>query len=206
MLVMEFMLKGLKLVLLWFGTSLTVLFSALFYLAEGRNGVFSFVFQPRSSGEVGGVFASLPSVLGWSEAEFEIDEARPAIIENYLRIHHSPMQPYDKIARFLFETSLKYGLDFRLLVAIAQCESNLGKRMPHGSFNPFGYGIYGDQVTKFSSWEEGIETVARKLREEYVNKRGLTTVESIMRRYTPPALEKGGSWGKCVNQFLKELE
>ena len=36
-----------------------------------------------------------------------------------------------------------YGFDFRLLPAIAMCESNLGKRVPlKAGFNPFGIAVY----------------------------------------------------------------
>jgi len=95
----------------------------------------------------------------------------------------------------------KYNLPYSLLPAIAQCEGNLGKRTPEGSFNTWGYGIYGDKVLKFQSWEEGIEKVSQGLRKNFLDK-GLTTPDQIMTKYTPSS---NGSWADCVDQFLTEL-
>jgi len=129
-------------------------------------------------------------------------DARALIIKNYLRRYSSPLEPF---AAYLVETADKYDLDYRLLVAIAQQESNLCKRIPENSHNCWGYGIYGDLVTRFDSYPEGIETVAKGLRKNYLDK-GLDTPEKIMAKYTPPSIEKGGPWAKGVNQFLLDLE
>lgn len=72
----------------------------------------------------------------------------------------------------------RYGLDWRLLPAIAFQESNLGKNTPKDSHNPFGWAsVY------FGSWEEGINVVAAKIKEDYIN-HGLITPESIFTKYT----------------------
>lgn len=129
-------------------------------------------------------------------------DARKLIVAQYLKQYNSPLSGYsDK----LLATSDYYGLDYRLLVAIAQQESNLCKRIPENSYNCWGFGIYGDKVTRFENYPQAIETVAKTLRNEYLNK-GLHTPEQIMAKYTPPSLAKGGPWAKGVNQFLNELE
>ncbi len=66
-------------------------------------------------------------------------DARPIIIRQYLAKYNSPLEPY---ADFIFQTSQKYNLDYRLLVAIAQQESNLGKKIPANSYNAWGWGIH----------------------------------------------------------------
>lgn len=129
-------------------------------------------------------------------------DARPIIIRNYLKKYNSPLESqYQNIVAI----SDKYSLDYRLLVAIAQQESNLCKVIPPKSHNCWGYGIYGDNVVYFDDYLQALETVARTLKTQYLDK-GLNTPEEIMAKYTPPSLEKGGSWAKGINQFLSDLE
>jgi hypothetical protein len=129
-------------------------------------------------------------------------DARPLIVKNYLAKYNSPLEPFHQL---IIDISDKYSLDYRLLVAIAQQESNLCKKIPDNSYNCWGFGIYGDKVTRFGSYPEGLETVAKTLKFKYIDQ-GLDTPEEIMVRYTPPSLEKGGSWAKGVNQFFSEME
>jgi len=145
------------------------------------------------------LYAALPQTVGTVEASIKTADARPVILDQYLAKHQSPMAPY---ADFLFEMSEKYGLDYRLMVAIAQCESNLCKKAPEGSYNCWGFE---NGNTRFLSWEQAIEQVAKTLKERYLDQ-GLVTPEQIMPKYAPPSVEKGGPWAKCVNQFFKELE
>jgi hypothetical protein len=133
---------------------------------------------------------------------FGTADARSRIIRNYLHKYASPLEPY---SQNIVDISDKYSLDYRLLVAIAQQESNLCKKIPEGSYNCWGFGIYGDLITRFNNYPEALEKVAQTLKAEYLD-RGLTTPEAIMAKYTPPSLEKGGPWAKGVNQFMLELE
>ena len=90
-------------------------------------------------------------------------------------------------------------------MAIAQQESNLCKVIQIDSHNCWGFGIYGDKVTRFSSYPEALDTVAGTLKKKYIDQ-GLDTPEEIMVRYTPPSVEIGGTWAIGINQFLKELQ
>lgn len=148
------------------------------------------------------MYAALPQVLGNFETAIATADARPEIIRQFLKRHRSPLLPSTD---FLITTADKYGLDYRLLVAIAMQESNLCKKIPENSFNCWGFGIYGDKVLRFKNYEEGVETVAKSLREHYVNK-GFVTPEQVMAKYAPPSLEKGGAWAKGITQFFQELE
>ena len=145
------------------------------------------------------LFAALPEAIGGISTAIATGDARPVIIDQYLTLYDSPMAPY---ADFLFEMSEKYGLDYRLMIAIAQCESNLCKKAPPGSYNCWGFE---NGTTNFSSWEQAIEQVAKTLKERYIDQ-GLVTPEQIMAKYAPPSVEKGGPWAICVNQFLEELQ
>lgn len=145
------------------------------------------------------LYAALPQTIGQVLGTFETDDARPIIIKKYLEKYQSPITPY---ADLIVEVSDKYGLDWRLLVAIAQQESNLGKKAPPDSYNAWGWGVHSQSTLRFSSWEKGIETVARGIKEKYIDK-GYTTPEEIMSKYTPLS---SGSWAFGVNQFIQELE
>ncbi len=125
-------------------------------------------------------------------------DARPILLRDYLEHYHSPLAPY---ANYIFQISQRLGLDYRLLVAIAQQESNLCKKAPTNSYNCWGWGIYGHNVLRFSSYPEAIRIVAEGLKRDYLDK-GLTSPEEIMARYTPPSK---GSWAFGVRQFMEEI-
>lgn len=145
------------------------------------------------------LYSALPPAIESVGQAIVLGDARPVIIRNYLEKYNSPMALY---AQLIVDVSDQYELDYRLLVAIAQQESNLGKKAPPGSHNAWGWGIHSRGTLKFSSWEEGIETVALGLKEDYIDK-GYDTPEKIMEKYTPLS---SGSWAFGVNQFLEEME
>ncbi len=147
----------------------------------------------------GQYYAALPETTGEVLGEAISQDARPIIIKKYLEKYDSPLLPY---AQDLFEASEKYGVDYKLIVAIAQCESNLCKKSPSGSFNCWGFE---NGETKFLSWQQAFDQVAKTLKERYLDQ-GLTTPEEIMPKYAPPSVEKGGPWAKCVTQFMEDLE
>jgi hypothetical protein len=155
--------------------------------------------QLQSFQSVGQLYAALPQETGEVLGSVTEEDARPVIIEKYLEKYDSPLLPY---AQDLFNASEKYGVDYKLIVAIAQCESNLCKKSPSGSFNCWGFE---NGETKFLSWQQAFEQVAKTLRERYLDQ-GLTTPEEIMPKYAPPSVEKGGPWAKCVTQFMEDLE
>lgn len=145
------------------------------------------------------VYAAVPDPIGRVAGAATKSDARVEIIRQYLARYNSPLEPY---AKLIVDVSEKYGLDFRLLVAIAQQESNLCKKVPVDSYNCWGWGIHSRGTLRFTSYPEAIETVARGLREDYFDK-GYTTPEEIMKKYTPLS---SGSWAFGVQQFLTEME
>lgn len=147
----------------------------------------------------GQLYAALPENTGEVLGVVSSEDARPIIIEKYLQTYNSPLYPY---ANQLLEAAQRYDVDYRLIVAIAQCESNLCKKSPPGSYNCWGFE---NGETRFLSWEQAFNQVAKTLRERYLDM-GLITPDEIMPKYAPPSVEKGGPWAKCVNQFIEELE
>jgi hypothetical protein len=145
------------------------------------------------------VFAALPKEAGTTSGEFILSDARPLIIENYLKKYKSPMAPY---YLDLLSAAERYQVDPWLIIAIAQCESNLCKKSPPGSYNCWGFE---NGETRFFSWGQAFDQVAKTLRERYLDV-GLDTPEEIMAKYAPPSVEKGGPWAKCVTKFIEEIE
>ena len=140
-----------------------------------------------------------PKILGVSSAMIVAKDGRADILDNYFKKYNSPMAG---LGSAIVESADRHKIPFGYLAAIGQCEGNLGKTIPHNSYKTWGWGIYGTTMTKFSSWEEAIETVSKGLRKNYFDL-GLDTPEKIMPKYTPPSQ---GSWAICVGTFLSELK
>ena len=134
-----------------------------------------------------------------ASAEAGLADGRIANLKQFFRTHNSPL--YDH-AELIVQTSDKYQFDYRLLPAIAMQESTLCRNIPKNSYNCWGWGIYGTTVTRFSNYEEAIDTVARGIRKNYIDN-GLTTATQIMEKYTPSS---NGGWASAVNNFMKALE
>lgn len=131
--------------------------------------------------------------------EFDTNDIRVANLKFFFRKYNSLL--YDHAETFVKRAD-ENQFDYRLLPAIAMQESNLCKYIYEGSHNCWGWGIYGNKVTRFESYDEAIDTISRGIKKYYIDK-GLTTPEDIMRKYTPPS---DGSWAYGVNTFLKIIE
>lgn len=132
-------------------------------------------------------------------SQVEGSDARPIIIERYLAKYNSPLLPY---AQKIYELSNTYGYEYYWIVAIAQQESNLCKKIPEGSFNCWGYGIHKKGTLTFENYDLALESYAAYLKEQYFDK-GLNTPELIMKKYCP---HSNGSWARGVQQFIDEME
>ena len=126
-------------------------------------------------------------------------DARPILIRKYLEKYNSKLAPY---ADQIFKVSQKYGLDYRLITAIAQQESNLCKKEPKNCFNCWGVGIHSRGTMCFDSYPDAIEWVGKYLKEEYFDL-GITTIEGVMAKYCPLS---SGSWAFGVRQFMSDIE
>ena len=140
-----------------------------------------------------------PVVLGET---YVSKEARPLILRRFLESYHSPLAPH---ANHILEVSEKYGLDWRLLTGIAGNESLFGRVVPYDSYNAWGWGVHSRGTVRFSSWEAGIERVARSLKEDFIDQ-GLTTVELLMTKYAPVSVQNGYPWADNVRFFMERLE
>lgn len=144
---------------------------------------------------------------GQVQAKVDVEETAPKIeakqmdkraevLQGYLAKYNSPMK-YQ--AQDFIDAADAYGLDWKLLPAIAGVESTFGKFIP-GGYNAWGWGVYGNQVIYFNSWREGMFTVSAGLRKNYLN-RGLNDPASINRMYSTSS-----RWSTNVTFFLMDME
>ena len=167
-------------------------FLFLSYNYKTRNGLFT----GNSNHKV--AFAALPSAENVFGSQIIAKDARIEMVRQFFQKYKSPLEPY---AQNVVEDADKYGLDFRLLPAIAMQESNLCQKIIVDSYNCWGFGIYGKKVTRFESYPEAIDTVTKTLVKNY-QKAGLNSPEEIMSKYTP---SNNGSWAYSVNYFMNTL-
>ncbi len=197
------MLRKTLLVLLWFPLTLILLIVNLTLLASSAS--WSRPNLPLSNSAPNE--NSVTAASGTSEvlsANVIAGDARTFLLESFLKKNNSPMTPY---AGLIVAQADTYGFDFRLVPAIAMCESNLGKRVPlKAGFNPFGIAVYtGTQSGKnFESWQDAIEWVSQYIHDRYYAQ-GITTLEEIGAIWAPPSVEDGNSWADCVGFFEKSI-
>ncbi len=188
-------------VLAWFsGSLITLVLTLFFYLNLAQLTPKSY--RPKLSQNSADTITShaiLPNVIGAFTYQVKSEDAIPEIIKKYLTKYNSPLLPY---ADYLVKTTRKNGIDPRLLVAIAQQESNLCKKIPKGTHNCWGWGIHSRGTLGFDNYKEAIDAVSTGLSNNYLGK-GLITPEEIMGIYTPLS---DGSWARGVQQFLDEME
>ncbi len=149
-----------------------------------------------------GFISALPSITAEVIGSALIYDQRAETLQRFFTTYNSPLGQH---AKFFVEVADKYGLDYRLLPAIAMQESSGGRFIPPGSYNAWGYAITETQTLGFLSWEQAIDNVARGIRKNYINQ-GLVTPEQIMTKYTPDSIEKGGAWAKGVDYFMSQME
>lgn len=123
-------------------------------------------------------------------------DKRAQVLRDYFARYNSPLE--DNAQDFV-DAADTYGVDWKLVAAIAGVESTFGKNTP-GGFNGWGWGVYGDQAVYFSSWRDGIYSVTKGLRENYLN-RGLTTPYSINYAYATSPY-----WAGKVTYFMSDLD
>lgn len=141
--------------------------------------------------------AGSSAILSRSEAVNK-DDNRVKILEGYLKKHNSPLAAHAKT--FVAEAD-KHDLDWKFVAAISGVESTFGKRIPANSYNAWGWGVYGDKVMRFESWDHGIATISKGLRTNYMDKWGAEDVHEIGRIYAASP-----TWSQKVTYFTNQIE
>ena len=130
--------------------------------------------------------ANADTLASGSSAKIELNsnvqawDTRVTILQNFLSQYNSPLKEY---APQFVKYADEYNIDWRMVAAISGVESTFGQQVPYGTYNGWGWGIYGTNMIYFNSWNDGIKTVSQGLRENYINKWGATNVYEIGRLY-----------------------
>ncbi|HAI22481.1 TPA: hypothetical protein DCP77_02060 [Candidatus Collierbacteria bacterium] len=146
------------------------------------------------------VFAALPSFDQQIQTSIKTADARPEIIRQYLNKYGSPLEPYSDL---IVQLSDQYNFDYRWLVAIAQQESGLCLHIPENSFNCWGWGIYGDKVTRFDNYEDALRRISPQFTKIFLKGDHSKEPSEVMKTYTPPS---DGSWAAGVSTFFDDLD
>ncbi len=143
-------------------------------------------------------YQALPDKTREVLSETTIEDGRVTALQKFFAQYESPLEPH---AQLIVEQADNYGLDYRLLPAIAMKESTLCHKIPENSYNCWGYGIYGDKVTRFENFEEAIPTVSKGLGKRYIDI-GLVDPFEIMTKYNPVST---GSWAETVSYVMDRI-
>lgn len=143
------------------------------------------------------------SPIAYSSATFTTNttkveaDNRVKLLKKYLATYSSPLE--NEAETFVVEAD-KYHIDYKLIPAIAGNESCFGNLVPTNSYNAWGWGVYANRVTYFTSWKEAIHTISKEMRERYMNSWGAKNIEDIGKIY---AADPG--WARKVKYFYNDM-
>jgi hypothetical protein len=144
----------------------------------------------------------MSAAISMSESVANDEDIRVRKLTNYLSKHNSPL--IDNAEDFVkYADVYGYGENWSMVAAIAGVESTFGKHIPANSYNAWGWGIPTGSASGigFSDWEDGIATVSKGLRKNYMDK-GAVTLSQIGPIYAPPST----TWAGKVSYFMREIE
>lgn len=119
---------------------------------------------------------------------------RAKILAKFLTSRGSPMA---KDAEKLVKIADKYNLDWKLLPAIAGVESQYGKMVPFGSYNPYGWN---NGSAYFNDWADASDHVAAGIRTRYAPK-GEVTPWGI-----GPSYAANPAWASHVVGYMYQID
>ncbi|OGG11408.1 hypothetical protein A2Z00_00570 [Candidatus Gottesmanbacteria bacterium RBG_13_45_10] len=199
------MFRKSLLVLAWFPLTYILLIINLTLLASytqtRANGTKLSTYPPEETPFQLTASAGTSQVLS---ATVTAGDARVLLVKSFLEKYNSPMSD---IADAIVAEADRYGVDFRLVPAIAMCESNAGKRIPKkNEYNAFGIAVYTGQLKgkAFADWQQSIEWVTKYIKEKYYD-RGITDLRDIGAIWAPPSVNTQYSWTTCVERFRNSI-
>ena len=181
----------------------------LFFVRQSSSEQFNFLTPVYATGDVDKVYdlrtvtTQNPLESVKSRSKFYVKDPRVLAMSEFLYNYNSPMTPYAQVA---VEEADRYGLDWRLIIAISGVESAFGNILPRDSHNAWGWrGINGNEQgwSMFSSWEEAISHITERMALGYGT--NLTPFQ-IQNTYCPPCGETGlDLWAHGVTRFMSEM-
>jgi len=143
-------------------------------------------------------YAALPGTTNVFEGSATLNDSRIDLLQNFLVTYHSKLAPFSSE---LVTKADKYGIDYRLLTAVAMQETTLcQKTLSSAPYNCWGFGIWGKKVTNFTSFSDAIEIISKY----FGNKKsqGVSTLDSIGKIYNPG---NTNSWKENVALFMSQI-
>ena len=128
----------------------------------------------------------------------EAPDNRVKILREFLESYDSPLAA--SAETFVAEAD-KHNLDWRFVASIAGVESTFAHHLPYESNNAWGWGIYGDNMIYFKSYDEGIAIISQSLRTKYIDKWGAKDVHQIGKYYA-----SSPTWSQKVTYFMNRIE
>lgn len=208
------MIRKFLLVFAWFPLALSILILLLVNLSltrtkldvvaaesenhDQRSTRFSDInrFSIASSGNTAQVLAA--SVVA--------DDARPLILKNFI-LGHNPNSVLLEYTNLIVQKADQYGIDYRLPVAIAGCESNLGKHIPSKQSNNFwGIAVYTGQLSGavYQTIPQSLDSASALIKKLLGLARG--DMKGLGALWAPPSVETDYSWTTCVESFLEQMQ
>ncbi len=126
------------------------------------------------------------------------NDIRVKVLKDFLLTYNSPLA---ENAQTFVEEADKNKLDWRLVASISGVESTFGQQLPYNSYNAWGWGIYGDNMITFQSYDEAIKTISKSLRKDYMDSWGAQDVYQIGRIYAASP-----TWAQRVEYFMGKVE
>lgn len=127
-----------------------------------------------------------------------VEDNRAKILSKFLSQYQSPLAEY---STSFVKSADENKIDWKLLVAISGVESTFGKELPVGSYNAWGWGIYGNNAIYFKSYNEAIGTISKALKEQYIDSWGAKDVYQIGRLYAASP-----TWSQRVCYFMNQID
>lgn len=187
-------MKQIFLIIAWFPITISLIAFSFFQLYALKN-------SQRLSNLTQNVEAKevfIPSVIPLPTIKEVENDIRAVALKKFLIEWRSPLVNH---IQDLIAVADEKGIDYTLLPAIAMQESGGCRRTPENSFNCWGFGIYGDKVTRFNSYKEAFSKVAETIKETYIRS-GLTNPTLLEDRWAPPSR---GQWSYAVTLFMSKI-
>lgn len=126
-----------------------------------------------------------------------VRDNRVKILREYFKQYDSPLA--DSAAAFV-QAADENQIDWKLVAAISGVESTFGHQIPYNSYNAWGWGVYGNNVLRFQSFDDAVVTISKGLRANYYNK-GAQTVYDVGRQYAASP-----AWAERVSFFMEKID
>ncbi len=148
------------------------------------------------------VYSANPLVLGDSSTRISQGDSRAESIDRVMAFYKCPMTGLGD--KFVQEAD-KNNIPYWVVASIAFQESSCGKNTPikngEETYNAYGYGVWGEHIKAFKTWEHGIEVMSVYMSEMFYSQ-NITELCEIMKTYTPPSK---GSWCAGVGHFRDQI-